>query len=417
MNNPNIQDDHQLANQLQAEEFENSSQSDVNPPFEFTVFERVEAGFDTSNRESQESIQSKKKSITSSVKYTGPKEVIFVSGWIDIKNVYQNYQEAFYIRIILGIVCLFCLEHNEQDFSPVGMTAGVISFLILFRNLIRLILTRNSHQQIKFISWVEFQLSLGYFLVFLGFSLCFIKYLNIIMLPIFILPYLFINFSLFIFNNKENVYLSQKNYCLIESIQILMITLKLIDPQVMNWNMTLVFFMACAIYMTTLGLLLIVILSCSLFGFLYQNLEKWKIKSLTWMTSYYLFTGLTYIYFVKGVVEFFDDENIITRQRVDSYIKFKSQDTEILKSAIFMMISFNFMFLLMHIMWKNEIKKYLSRIIFKKDLRKEMSFRTFKNSFTFKVVQYSAVFFKRERNEKTEKPEKKKPGKEDWNIL
>lgn len=76
-----------------------------------------------------------------------------------------------------------------------------------------------------------------------------------------------------------------------------------------NWDYTLIFFMAAAIYLTVLGMLLTIVLSCSLFGFLYTNLRKYKIKSLAWLTWYYLWSGLIYIYIIKGIIRFYNEDS------------------------------------------------------------------------------------------------------------
>ena len=67
--------------------------------------------------------------------------------------------------------------------------------------------------------------------------------------------------------------------------------------------------MAAAIYLTVLGMLLTIVLSCSLFGFLYTNLRKYKIKSLAWLTWYYLWSGLIYIYIIKGIIRFYNEDS------------------------------------------------------------------------------------------------------------
>ena len=54
-----------------------------------------------------------------------------------------------------------------------------------------------------------------------------------------------------------------------------------------------------------------IILSCSLFGLFYREIESWKVKSLIWMTWYYLSLGLVYIYLIKGSIRFFDETEIM----------------------------------------------------------------------------------------------------------
>ena len=65
--------------------------------------------------------------------------------------------------------------------------------------------------------------------------------------------------------------------------------------------------MCIAIYLIVLGLLMSIILSCALFGFLYRDIESWKIKSLIWMTWYYLWNGIVFTYIIKGIVIYYEE--------------------------------------------------------------------------------------------------------------
>lgn len=260
--------------------------------------------------------------------------------------------------------------------------------------------------KIKLIFWIELQISASYFIFFLGFLLVFITLLPAKYLPIFAVPYLVVSILLFFSSNDNNIFIAQKKFAIFEGLQLALIAAKFSIPEMINWNYTLIFFMAGAIYLTVLGLLLSIILSCSLFGFLYNRLESWKIKSLIWMTWYYLFTGLTFIYLIKGVIEFYDDENVIAREQTSNYVGFHSTNGDILATAAIMLIVLNFINLLMHVFWSNDIKKYLTKVIYKNELRKEISLRTLSKNFSFKVIQYSAVFFKKEAVQAKEELEK-----------
>lgn len=411
MNFPTTQNNRQL--QPDEFPFSQNSDSDINAPFEFSVFERIEAGLDEAHSESAKSKQVSKES--SSEKFAGPKEVIFVSGWVDVQTVFHNYLQTFYVRVILGLTLLFCLLKNDQDFLPLAIVSTGLALAQFLKHLFLLARHWSAPGHLRFIYWVEFQLSLGFLLAVLGFALVLGNYLRVLYLPLFIFPYLLVSFGIFMLKSDDNAFLAQKNYCLIEALQFMMLTLKLLDPNIMNWNVTLVFLMTSAIYLTTLGLLLMVILSCALFGFMYRRLEKWKLRSLAWMTFYYLFTGIAYIYVVKGSLDFFHDGDVILQARIHSYVGFHSNDTELLQTAALMLVVCNFAFLLMGWVWAEDIKKYLARIIFKKDLRKEVSLRRFKDSFAFRVVQFSSVFFKRpdESGSKCKQGEPKKLGDED----
>lgn len=272
----------------------------------------------------------------------------------------------------------------------------IINGIHLMKNIFFLMINRKSHFKIKLIYWTEFQISAGYLIYFMGFLLTLLKIISYKFLPLFACPYLMITTMLFFSNIENNLFLAQKKFAIFEGVQLALIATKFSMPQLVNWNYALIFFMAGSIYLTVLGLLLTIILSCSLFGFLYRGLERWKIKSLIWMTFFYLFTGLTFIYVIKGVIEYYDDENIITRVKTNDYVWFKSENTEILQTSAWMMVVLNTICLFMHVLWSEDIKKYLSRVIYKNDLRREISLRTLSKNFSFKVIQYSAVFFKTE---------------------
>jgi hypothetical protein len=367
-------------------------------PIELSILERVENGliYSDDERVSQEnrSLESDK----NKNKYEGPKEIIFVSGWVNINSVYSRYFWGFLCKIALGIMLLVSLWKNQQNFWPLALTFVLINLAHIIKNSYYLYVHRKSHTKIKLIFWIELHISIGYFCFFLGFLLIFLQILNPKFLALFALPYLAVSSYLFFTSEENNYFINQKKFAIFEGIQMALIMVKFAAPQFMNWNYILIFFMAGAIYLTVLGLLLTIILSCSLFGFLYRGLEGWKIKSLIWMTWYYLFTGLTFIYIIKGVIEFYDDENLISREQTSNYLKFTSNNPEILITAAMMLIFFNFVNFLMHFFWAEDIKKYLSKVIYKNELRKEISLRALNKNFSFKVIQFSAVFFKRQAN-------------------
>lgn len=272
----------------------------------------------------------------------------------------------------------------------------LINLAHVCKNVYYLVVHRRSHLKIKLVFWIELQISAGYLIFFLGFLLIFTNLIPAKFLPLFALPYLIVSITLFFSANDSNIFLAQKKFAIFEGVQLALIAAKFSVPELINWNYALLFFMAGAIYLTVLGLLLTIILSCSLFGFLYRGLEGWKIKSLIWMTWYYLFTGLTCIYLIKGVIEFYDDENLVAREQTSNYVFFHSANVDILLTAGVMLVVLNFVNLLMHVCWAEDIKKYLTKVIYKNELRKEISLRTLSKNFSFKVIQYSAVFFKKQ---------------------
>ena len=49
--------------------------------------------------------------------------------------------------------------------------------------------------------------------------------------------------------------------------------------------------------------------------------------------------------------------------------------------------------LVFHVIWKKEIKRYLAKVIYRNELRKEISLRFLSKSFTFNLIQVSSTYF------------------------
>ena len=97
--------------------------------------------------------------------------------------------------------------------------------------------------------------------------------------------------------------------------------------------------MCIAIYLIVLGLLMSIILSCSLFGFLYRDIESWKVKSLIWMTWYYLWNGIVFTYLIKGVVIFYEELDLIPiNVTFENYLGFKSFHADVLYVAAVLLL-------------------------------------------------------------------------------
>ena len=148
-----------------------------------------------------------------------------------------------------------------------------------------------------------------YFIYFLGIFLLFSHYITSQYLILFSVPYLILSAILFVINSEDNFYLNQKKFLICESLQLLLISMKL-QFFFLIWDYSLIFFMAASIYITVLGLLLTIVFSCSVFGFLYNNMRRYKVKSLFWLTWYYVGSGLIYIYLIKGVIIFYNEDEI-----------------------------------------------------------------------------------------------------------
>ena len=374
-------------------------------PFELSLFERVEDNLAALDNESSK--QASALTERSSVKYNRRKQVLHVSGWIDTKAVFFEYKVNLMAKTLMGLVLLVSLKLGDRRLWPVILLMCVFWGFYILYFVGELVLSVGSHKKIRYINWVELNFALGYLLVFAGLLCYSVGLVPAHFLSLFVLPLITFTFCVFFFKESESVFLSQKNIIIVDCVQFLLVSAKLSDPQLMNWNMALVFYISTSVFLCLLGLLLSVILSCALFGFLYRDLPRWKLKSLSWMTFYYLLTGIVYIYMLKGVGEFFDDDNIISREQISTYVAFESKHIEIMCSAAFMMIVFNLGLLVCMLTWRADLLKYLSKVIYPRDLRKEISMRGFKKSFVFRMLKQSAVFFKPDRKCKKKDFQKK----------
>ena len=361
-------------------------------PLELNILERVETGLNDTTLE-KEQINSKKNSNSEKKMYKGAKEIIYVTGWADIDIIYNNYFFNFIGKIIIGFSILFSLLYNNQSILPIVITLLSISIFHLLMNGFYLIYYRKSNFKVKFVFWIEFQISLCYCIYFLGFFLILTNYITDKFFVIFSIPYFILTLLFFFYNSTDKNYITQKKFLIFEAIQLLLISFKFSQISLINWNYTLILFMAGAIYLTVLGILMTIVLSCSLFGFLYNNLIRWKLNSLLWITWYYLWTGMIYIYLIKGVVQFYNEDDIYEHNVFLNYFLYKSENYQIIfMSSIFMMV-FSFINLIMHIIWKNDIKSFLTKVIYKNEIRKEISLRFLSKNFVFPLIQISDFYF------------------------
>ena len=71
-------------------------------PIELSILERVENGLIYSEDEAPSQENQSRDSEAIKNKYEGPKEIIFVSGWININSVYKRYFWGFLSKIAIG---------------------------------------------------------------------------------------------------------------------------------------------------------------------------------------------------------------------------------------------------------------------------------------------------------------------------
>lgn len=366
-------------------------------PLELNILERVENGLNEiqdSDDTEDESVQTENQK----EKYQGAKEVIFVTGWIDINSIYNSHFFEFLSKILLGFSILFSIYFYDQNFFPVALTFCIINSCHFFKNFFLLIYYKNSDFKIKLIFWIELHFSLSYLIYFSGYLLVFSNKITTQYFFLFSIPYTILTILLFLTNSEQNTYLSQKKFAIFEAVQLILISMKFSQVSFINWNYTLILFMASAIYLTVLGMLMTIILSCSVFGFLYNNLSRWKLNSLLWMTWYYLFTGLLYIYFIKGTIQYYNEDDVYDHSVVENFVSYRSENFEIIVVTSGLMIFFSFVNLVMHVVWKKDIKGFLSKIIYRNEIRKEISLRFLTKNFVFPLVQISDFYFKKNDN-------------------
>ena len=127
--------------------------------------------------------------------------------------------------------------------------------------------------------------------------------------------------------------------------------------------------------MIVLGSILSVIMFCSIIGYLYQGLESWKIKSLVWMSIYYTGYGYSYVELIK-----------LVNERPYSFLSYKNVDRFNIDESVFKISSYGLvitstLLTAFHLIFKESIKKYFARVMFKDDLRKEISLRKINKDF------------------------------------
>ena len=361
-------------------------------PIELNILERVEQGLNISFENDNEE-KNFETPLNEREMYEGPKEVIFVTGWVNIDSVYQRYKYAFICKILVGLAVICSLLYLHQNFAPVALILCAINLAHVIKNVVYLYLYHGSNMRIRMIFLIELHISLGYFIYFLGFYLLLAHYITTKFFLLYSLPYLGLTLFIFFYNADDNLYISQKKFSVFEAFQLLLIAVKFAHISSIDWNYTLLFFMTAAIYVMVIGMLMMIILSCSLFGFLYRDLEPWKVKSLIWMTWYYMTTGIIYVYLIKGVIQFYGEENPYDIPAIADYTRYRSNSYDVILAACLLMVLFSLVNLIMHLLWKHEIKKYLAKVIYKDELRKEVSLRFLTKSFTFRLIQVSTTYF------------------------
>lgn len=77
-------------------------------PLELNLLERVELDLNRSNNGSVSKCPASMDE-EARKKYSGPKEVIFVSGWANINTIYNKYIIGFVLKMVLALTLLYSL--------------------------------------------------------------------------------------------------------------------------------------------------------------------------------------------------------------------------------------------------------------------------------------------------------------------
>lgn len=112
-------------------------------------------------------------------------------------------------------------------------------------------------------------------------------------------------------------------------------------------------------------------------------MRKYKIKALAWLTWYYVWSGLIYIYIIKGVISYYNEDQIYQHKVIEDYTRYKSDSYQILLIVGYLLSSFSLVHLCLHLWWKKELKMYFQKVIFKNELRREVQLRFLQKKFMF----------------------------------
>lgn len=361
-------------------------------PVELNILERIENGLNISDREIDSQCPESLNGPGDQVKFTGTKEVIAVAGWASINSIYSQYTFDFTARIIVGAVLLLCMVHPDQALWPVALTLFLVCSFQATRHAVSLYSNWNGATQLKSTSLVDLNVAVAYALFFLGFTMYFAGEIQARSLPFFSLP--LVTFSLFLlFQTSDNPYIGQKRFMVVEVAQLVAIGLKVGGYVVSGWSYLLFIYTGAVVYVLVVGFFLLIIFTCSFSGVIYQNLYKWKVRSLAWMSWYYLSTGFMFLALIKGTLQFYRDEVPGGYHPDITYNRYRDGPAQGLMNAAVLMMALSFINLLLHILWEKDIRRFLSKIVYRNEVQKEIALRLLSKSFTFRLVQVSTTYF------------------------
>lgn len=116
-------------------------------PFELSLFERMEENLAIEQNASSkmESNQTER----SSVKYTKSRQVLHVSGWIDLKTVYSEHIVNLVFKFLMGCLLFIVFRFNRGHAWPLFLACAVFWFGYMLYYVVQLVLSVGSHSKIK----------------------------------------------------------------------------------------------------------------------------------------------------------------------------------------------------------------------------------------------------------------------------
>lgn len=362
-------------------------------PLELNLLERIENGLNISDHEIDQDSKFSTNTEKENKKFEGQQQVISVSGWASIQCIYEKYTIEFIFKIILGFALIYCMSEKSKSLTPISIVFVFFAGFYFFQSAFKLKQNWQGNTKIRMIFWIDLNIALCYSTYFLGFLLYLSKKMSVKHLPLFSFPYLVFSVFLLFQPSDEHPYLNQKRFLIIESLQLFLITLKIAQIVPLNWSYTIFILMASSIYITVIGFFLSMILSCSFTGLIYQNIYKWKLFALIWMTWYYLSTGIVYIHLIKGFLKFYHDEGLGFYESDIQYNDYREGSSESIVISGVCLVVLSTIALFIHLLWRKEIQRFLLKVIYKNEVRKEVTLRFLTKSFTFKLIQVSATYF------------------------
>lgn len=360
-------------------------------PVELNLLERVEYGLAISDQDSNSRADP---SCDHPSKFEGQREVIFVSGWANIHQIFGQMRNAFLVKTLIAVVAVLCFRFWDQQLWPIAAGLLLHALLVTFLAARQLYLYWTSDAAIKMPIIVDLNEGVCLQIYFLGFLLYLTGEMPPRPLPLFAVPGLAYSTLVFLYYSEESLSVSTRKFMVIEWLQLLLISLKVSGSVATTWNYTLFLFMAGAIYLAVLGIFLGMILACSVVGMLQGRVLGWKSRALCWMTWNYLSSGIVYIFVMKSLIHFYNDDGASSEGPVTDFRNFKNAAAgeEVIRSMV-CLAAISLTSWVPALFMKKDITRFLAKVVYKHEVRKEVSLRTISKSFTFKLIQASTTYF------------------------